>query len=56
MDLWWVITTANPDIIRRDSFNLKGGLEIRIPTDIENIITLFELTNVSDLNDITEQI
>ena len=56
VDLWWVITTANPDIIRRDSFNLKGGLEIRIPTDIENIITLFELTNVSDLNDITEQI
>ena len=56
VDLWWVITTANPDIIRRDSFNIKGGLEIRIPTNIENIIKLFELTNVSDLDDLTEQI
>ena len=25
VDLWWIITTANPDIIRRDSFNLKPG-------------------------------
>ena len=34
--LWWVIAAANRDIIRRDSYALKPGLEIRIPdaTDI----------------------
>ena len=37
VDLWWIITTANPDVIRRDSFNLKPGIEIRIPQDIEII-------------------
>ncbi len=31
VDLWWIIATANPDVIRRDSFNLMPGLQIRIP-------------------------
>ena len=38
IDLWWVISSANPDIIRRDSFNLKPGIEIRIPQDIQDIL------------------
>ena len=45
MDLWWVITTANPGVIRRDSFNLKPGIEIRIPQDIESILEDFEKLN-----------
>ncbi len=47
VDLWWVITTANPDIIRRDSFNLKSGLQIRIPDPrgINDIIKSFEQIN-----------
>ena len=45
VDLWWVITTANPDIIRRDSFALKPGIEIRIPQDINNILDVFEKLN-----------
>ena len=47
VDLWWVITTANPDVIRRDSFNLKSGLNIRIPDpfNIGNIIRSFEQLN-----------
>ena len=45
VDLWWVITTANPDVIRRDSFNLKPGIEIRIPQDIESILEDFEKLN-----------
>ena len=45
MDLWWIITTANPDIIRRDSFNLKPGMEIRIPNNIQGIIQAFEELN-----------
>ena len=45
VDLWWIITTANPDIIRRDSFNLKPGMEIRIPNNIQGIIEAFEELN-----------
>jgi len=47
VDLWWVITTANPDIIRRDSFNLKPGLQIRIPSPdrITDILRSFEQLN-----------
>ena len=45
VDLWWIITTANPDVIRRDSFNLKPGMEIRIPNNIQGIIEAFEELN-----------
>jgi len=47
VDLWWVIATANPDVIRRDSFNLMPGLQIRIPDPnrIINIIRSFEQLN-----------
>tara|TARA_B100001094_G_C18170272_1_gene794673 strand:- start:2043 stop:2348 length:306 start_codon:yes stop_codon:yes gene_type:complete len=45
VDLWWVISTANPNIIRRDSFNLKPGIEIRIPQNIQGIIENFQQTN-----------
>ena len=41
MDYWWVITTANPGVVRRDSFNLKPGIEIRIPQNIESILEEF---------------
>lgn len=29
--LWWVISRANPDVTRRDSFFIKSGVQIRIP-------------------------
>ena len=47
VDLWWIITTANPDIIRRDSFNLKPGIQIRIPdpNEVNNILRSFEQLN-----------
>ena len=45
VDYWWVITTANPGVVRRDSFNLKPGIEIRIPQDIESILEDFEKLN-----------
>ena len=44
-DLWWIITTANPGVIRRDSFNINPGIEIRIPQNIENILEEFEKIN-----------
>ena len=45
--LWWIISTANPDIIRRDSFNLRPGLQIRIPdpASVNNILRSFQLLN-----------
>ena len=45
VDYWWIITTANPDVVRRDSFNLKPGIEIRIPQNVENILEEFEKIN-----------
>ena len=40
-DYWWIISCANPNIIRRDGFYLKPGLEIRIPQNVQKIIENF---------------
>ena len=45
VDLWWIIAIANPDVARRDSFNLKGGLQIRIPINTDEIIEQFRKLN-----------
>ena len=45
VNLWWIISSANPNHVRRDSFNLKPGLEIRIPANSSAIIRLFESIN-----------
>jgi hypothetical protein len=44
-DLWWVIIKANPNKLKRDSFFMPVGIQIRIPIDIENIISSFEKYN-----------
>ena len=36
--LWWVITRANPDKIKRWSYFLEIGTQIRIPSNIEKIL------------------
>ena len=43
--LWWVISKANPDKIKRDSFFMSIGIQIRIPINIEDIISDFEDLN-----------
>ena len=43
--LWWIISNANRDIIKRDSYALDPGLEIRIPTNINSILVSFEQLN-----------
>ena len=43
--LWWVISKANPDKVKRDSFFLNPGLQIRIPSEIESIYESFERLN-----------
>ncbi len=45
VDYWWIIATANIDIVRRDSYNLAAGLELRIPTDITSTLRNFEQDN-----------
>ena len=45
VDFWWIIATANPGIARRDSLCLKPGIEIRIPRDVNGIISEFEELN-----------
>ena len=43
--LWRVISSANPHIVRRDSYALKPNLEIRIPANIDRILKTFEHLN-----------
>jgi hypothetical protein len=45
VDMWWIIAIANPNTVKRDSFNLKPGLEIRIPLDTQGIMQNFESLN-----------
>ena len=43
--LWWVIASANPKVIRRDSYALKPNSQIRIPSNIIQILKAFETIN-----------
>ena len=45
VDYWWIIANANPGIIRRDSFLLKPGIEIRIPRNLQKIFIDFDKIN-----------
>tara|TARA_Y100001938_G_C7818395_1_gene295402 strand:- start:159 stop:488 length:330 start_codon:yes stop_codon:yes gene_type:complete len=45
--LWWIIARANMSKVRRDSYSLKSGMEIRIPADDQNILKNFEQINSS---------
>ena len=43
--LWWIIAAANPNIIRRDSFALSPNIELRIPSNEQDIIDNYEDLN-----------
>jgi phage tail protein X len=45
--LWWIITTANPGKLRRDSYVCPPGLQIRIPLNPSPIIKEFDRINSS---------
>jgi len=47
--LWWVISRANPETTRRDSFFIKMGVQIRIPdiNIIDSLIEEFESLNAA---------
>ena len=42
---WIWIVLANPDKLRRDSYYVSPGTQLRIPRNIEEIITKFEKLN-----------
>ena len=44
-DLWWVIASANPNVVKNGSFGVKSGLEIRIPSNHINVISDFNTLN-----------
>ena len=43
--LWWIIAATNPNIIRRDSFALAPNIELRIPSNEQDIIDNYEDLN-----------
>jgi nucleoid-associated protein YgaU len=47
LSLWWIISRANPDKIKRDTFMVEPGLQIRIPTDTLSILNSYEQINES---------
>jgi hypothetical protein len=44
---WWVIATANPEKVRRDSLFVEGGIQLRIPSDPQSVLTSFNILNSS---------
>ena len=43
--LWWVINIANPSKVNRDSFFIKAGTQIRIPSNLSSFLQNFEKIN-----------
>ena len=43
--LWWVISIANPGLVKRDSFFVPGGVQLRIPANTQSIIDDFNRLN-----------
>ena len=43
---WWMIAAANPEL-RKDSVYLEPGIQIRIPSDSNKVITLIAEQNSS---------
>ena len=43
--LWWVISIANPDNVDFGSISITPGTQLRIPVDLNSIISSFNLLN-----------
>tara|TARA_R110002020_G_scaffold285139_1_gene500688 strand:+ start:736 stop:1071 length:336 start_codon:yes stop_codon:yes gene_type:complete len=43
--LYWIISSANPNEFSMDSLSLKGGVQLRIPSDINGIISNYNEIN-----------
>lgn len=49
-ELWWIITVANPGIVKGDSWFLTPGVRFRIPPNAENIINDFNRLNTGGIS------
>tara|TARA_R110000824_G_scaffold97522_6_gene233079 strand:+ start:548 stop:856 length:309 start_codon:yes stop_codon:yes gene_type:complete len=45
VDYWWIISAANIGVIRRDSYILQPGIEIRIPQSIDRLYQIMKNLN-----------
>ena len=45
ISLWWIISIANPKLVKRDSFFVPGGIQLRIPANRQSIIEDFNRLN-----------
>lgn len=43
--LWWVISMANSNVLKTDSLFIIPGTQIRIPTNLGNILQQYENIN-----------
>lgn len=47
-DFWWVIAAANPNKLRKDSYHVQPGIQIRIPVNPGSYIDSFNNFNNED--------
>ena len=43
--LWWIISKANPNKVKRDTLFLEPGMQIRIPENFQKIYSDFKKIN-----------
>ena len=48
--MWWAITLANPNVLKRDNLYPKPGIEIQIPIDVESIRQGYSTLNDKSFN------
>ena len=44
-NLYWIISSANPNAISGDTLSLKGGIQLRIPADVNSIVSNYNTSN-----------
>lgn len=45
VELYWVIASANPDVIGMDSLAVPGGVQLRIPVNLNGILSTYNREN-----------
>ena len=48
--MWWAISLANPNVLKRDNLYPKPGIEIQIPIDVESIRQGYSTLNDKSFN------
>ena len=45
VSLYWIIASANPDVISMDSLAVPGGVQLRIPVNLNGIFNTYDREN-----------